>query len=203
MGGRGVLSYSRKGNADADRATAKGSSSGSTSQPMTPEQALAATNPNYSTGYEYRVNCQRCVYAYEMNRRGELCEAKPRIMNGDSPSRDDEVAQNWRNIMQGQTWDKVGSRGKKRTISNLDGKMAEYGEGSRAIVYVTWKGGRSSHVFNAERIGGETKYFDAQTGKAVDISSYIGSSMPTRTMVSRIDNLVPDSRYIDGCITRR
>lgn len=182
---------------------AKGSSSGSTSQPMTPEQALAATNPHYAEGREWQVNCQRCVYAYEMNRRGELCEAKPRIMDGNRPARDDEIAQNWRNVMQGQTWDRVGSRGKQRTISNLDGKMAEYGEGSRAVVYVTWRGGRSAHVFSAERIGGETRYFDSQTGKVVDISDYIGSAMPTRTMLSRIDNLVPDPRYIDGCITRR
>ena len=189
MGGRGASSTS-KGNR-------------SSAAPMTPEQAMAATNPNYVLGPEWQNNCQRCVYAYEMNRRGVLCEAKPRLMDGGRTSRNDEVASNWRNVMEGQTWDQVGSRSQGKTVSNLDSAMASYGEGSRAVVYVTWKGGRSAHVFNAERVGNHTEYFDAQTGRRVDINEYIGQSMPTRTMVSRIDNLVPNPRYIEGCITRR
>lgn len=98
---------------------------------MSPEQALAATNPNYSTGYEYRVNCQRCVYAYEMNRRGELCEAKPKPLTsrGRPDWANDDTGKHWDEMMEGQTWDKVGSRSRPRTISNIDGKMAEYGEG--------------------------------------------------------------------------
>ena len=180
------------------------SSKSSTSQALSPEQALTATNPNYSSGYEYRVNCQRVVYAYEMNRRGELCEAKPKPLtsNGRPDWNNDETGKHWDEMMEGQTWDRVGSRSRPRTIDNLDNQMASSGEGSRAVVYVKWSGSSSAHVFNAERIGGETRYFDAQTGKVVDISHYIGNAMPTKTMVSRIDNLRP-SRYIDGCITRR
>lgn len=57
MGGRGG-SYSRS------------SALGARGKAKTVDQALKDTNPHYSEGREYQVNCQRCVYAYEMGRRG-------------------------------------------------------------------------------------------------------------------------------------
>lgn len=185
MGGRGASSAS---------ATARQVAPGS---PMTIEQAMAATNPNFKRGREWQENCQRCVYAYEMNRRGILCQAKPRILNGH-----DTVAANWSRVFNGQTWQRVGSRSANKVIDNLDKSMAGFGDGSRAVVYVTWKGGRSAHVFNAERLAGKTRYVDPQSGKMVNIQDYISRSMPTRTMVSRIDNLTP-TRLIEDCIERR
>lgn len=180
------------------RGASSSSSSRSSGAIMTPEQAMIATNPNYASGEKWQKNCQRCVIAYEMNRRGVACEAKPRILRGR-----DEVASNWRNLMEGQTWDDVGSRSRKATVENLERAMGAYGDGARAVVYVAWKGGRSAHVFNAERQGGRTIYIDAQTGKMVDIDHYISNAMPTRTMISRVDNRRPNPRYIDGVIERK
>ena len=116
---------------------------------MTIEQAMVATNPNYGKGREWQVNCQRCVYAYEMNRRGVSCYAKPRILNGP-----DNVAASWYKVFDGQTWQKVGSRSAKKTISNIEDSMAGFGDGSRAVVYVKWKNSKSAHVFNVERVAG-------------------------------------------------
>lgn len=157
-------------------------------------QALKDTNPNYSKGKEYRVNCQRCVYAYEMNRRGYDVEAQPRIMQGV-----DTTANNWRNIMENQTWDKLPSR---NTINKILEKMNGYGDGARAVVYVAWKGGRSAHVFIAEQQGIGTVFTDPQTGYYVDIHQYMNAAIKGKTEISRIDNLKPSDK-INGCVKRR
>jgi hypothetical protein len=181
MGGRGG-SYSRSGPL-GPRGKAK-----------TIDQALKDTNPNYTQGHEWQTNCQRCVYAYEMGRRGYDVEAEPRIMKGK-----DDVASNWRNIMENQTWEKMPSRNTAKKISDT---MNGYGDGARAVVYVVWKGARSAHVFMAEQQGGKTVYMDPQTGRHVNIDNYLNSAIKGRTEISRIDNLKP-SDYIKGCAKRR
>jgi SPP1 gp7 family putative phage head morphogenesis protein len=40
--------------------------------------ALKGTNPNYALGWKYQNNCQRCVPAYELRRRGYDVTAKPK-----------------------------------------------------------------------------------------------------------------------------
>lgn len=181
MGGRGG-SYSRSG------------SLGPKGKAKTIEQALKDTNPNFANGREWQTNCQRCVYAYEMGRRGYDVEAKPRIMNGV-----DTTANNWRHIMENQTWTKMPSRNTAQRISDT---MSGYGDGSRAVVFVVWKGGRSSHVFIAEQHGGKTFYMDPQTGRRINVDSYLNNAIKGRTEISRIDNLKP-SQYITGCAKRR
>lgn len=181
MGGRGG-SYSRSGPL-GPRGKAK-----------TVNEALKDTNPNYNQGREWQTNCQRCVYAYEMGRRGYDVEALPRILHGR-----DDVASNWRHIMENQTWEKMPSR---NTAKKIGEAMAGYGNGARAVVYVVWKGARSAHVFMAEQQGGKTIYMDPQTGRHVNIDSYLSSAIKGYTEISRIDNLKP-SNYIGGVAKRR
>ena len=69
MGGRGG-SYSRSGFL------------GPHGKQKTVEEALAGANPHYREGREWQQNCQRCIYAYEMQRRGYDVEALPRIFDG-------------------------------------------------------------------------------------------------------------------------
>lgn len=181
MGGRGG-SYSRSGPL-GPRGKAK-----------TIDQALKDTNPNYGKGREWQTNCQRCVYAYEMGRRGFDVEAQERILKGK-----DDVANNWRNVMENQTWEKMPSRNTAQKISDT---MSGYGDGARAVVYVVWKGKRSAHVFMAEQQGGKTVYMDPQTGRHVNIDRYLDAAIKGRTEISRIDNLKPTD-YINGCAKRR
>lgn len=181
MGGRGS-SYSRSGALGA-RGKAK-----------TVDQALKDTNPNYSKGREWQVNCQRCVYAYEMGRRGYDVEAQPRIMTGT-----DDVADHWRSIMENQTWVKMPSR---NTAKKINETMSSYGDGARAVVYVVWKGARSAHVFMSEQQNGKTVYIDPQTGRHVNIDSYLNAAIKGKTEISRIDHLKPTD-YINGCAKRR
>lgn len=153
----------------------------------TPEQALAATNPNYKSGAnEYTRNCQRCVYAYELQRRGYNVEAKERVLSGTDPMFNGV----WKRGFKNQTWTAQGELGTRNTTveKNIVGKMKNWGDGSRAIVYVAWKGG-SAHVFNVENTGGKVSIFDGQTGKKHSLSEYLSIAKPSKTMISRVDNL--------------
>ena len=160
------------------------------------ETAIETVNPNYGKGKEYKLNCQRCIYAYEMQRRGYDVEALPKILKGE-----DKAASNWDRIMEGQTWDHVGKT-QMQVKNNLLDKMSEYGDGSRAAIYVKWKNRNSAHVFIAEQQKGGTVFLDAQTHKYVDISNYLSNAQPSKTMISRLDNLQP-TELIAECVKRR
>lgn len=160
------------------------------------ETAINAVNPNYGQAEEYSRNCQRCIYAYEMQRRGYDVEALPRILKGQ-----DKAADNWDRIMEGQTWERVGKTQNQVKNGLLD-KMAEYGDGARAAIYVSWKGKRSAHVFTAEQQNGGTVFLDAQTHQYVDISLYLSHASPSKTKISRLDNLQP-TELINECVKKR
>ena len=162
------------------------------------DEAMHNTNPDYNKGLEYQLNCQRCVYAYEMNRRGEDCVAKPRILNGT-----DDYMSEWPKTMVGQTWNCVGSKSKNKVVTNIESTMKSYGDGSRAIVFVTWKKGTTGHVFNVENVKGKIRYVDGQSGRERDIVKTIAKAKPTRTFISRVDNLTPNQVLLDKAIKRR
>lgn len=51
---------------------------GGQSTPMNITDALKGANPNYASGTQYGVNCQRCVQTDELKRRGYDVEALPK-----------------------------------------------------------------------------------------------------------------------------
>ena len=169
--------------------------------PLPPNIAVLVVNPNHATdpsGGPYHRNCQRCVVAYELNRRGISCEAKPRIIPGPDP-----VASQWRNLFVGQTWEKVGSTSRDRVANNIVDNMSDWGVGSRAVIYVKWKG-KGAHVFSAEMMpDGRVLFVDSQSGHTVDINDCLSMAMPTRTEVSRVDNLKPNMVILDEVVERR
>ena len=162
------------------------------------DKAMHNTNPDYNKGLEYQLNCQRCVYAYEMNRRGERCVAKPRILKGT-----DDYMSEWPKTMVGQTWKRIGSKSKNKVVTNIESEMKSYGDGSRAIVMVAWKKGRAGHVFNVENVKGKIRYVDAQVGYEPDIAKTLAKAKPTKTFISRVDNLTPNQVLLDKAIKRR
>lgn len=188
MDGRGSSSASSKGNTDAARAAAL---------------AASVVNPHYESGaLKWKINCQRCVYAYEMNRRGNgVYEAQPNI-DGAFDRYDYYAYGGWRNVMEGQTVQKVGSPSRKKVMTNIDELTTKWGDGSRGIVKVQWKHGKSCHVFNFERINGKTRYFDAQVGKEININDYLAVAKPTKTEISRTDNLKFKREHLDNCVKR-
>ena len=165
----------------------------------TPEEAIAATNPKWGTAEEYGVNCQRCVLAYEMQRRGYNVEALPRVLDGTDP-----MDRRWENGFEGQKWTKPGELGTRNTTveQSIISKMSDWGDGSRAIVYVAWKSG-SAHVFNVENRGGNVSIFEAQTGKKYSLGEYLNISKPSRTTISRVDNLKPNLETMGYAVKRK
>lgn len=170
----------------------------------TASQDLAAVNPGYADSrsardFKYTHNCQRCVPAYEMRRRGYDVVAKPREIDKDGkPSTTDSVWNGWMNVFKGIQFERCNGTGKAK----CDSLMKQWGDGARAEVYVSWSGRNSgAHVFVAENRDGKVVYLDPQTGKE-DVSGYFKLVRKGSTMIARIDNLDP-SDLIDGCCTSR
>lgn len=166
----------------------------------TPEEALASTNPNFAKGKEYQINCQRCVYAYELQRQGYDVEALPHTMTQNDPM---NGMSRWGQGFVGQQWDRNLGNRNTAVEQNIVSKMQQWGDGSRAVVYVTWKRGNSSHVFNIENQGGKVGIFDAQTGKQHKLSEYISNAKPSSTMISRVDNLKPNANVIQYAVKKK
>lgn len=122
--------------------------------------SLEGANPNYSEGYEYRQNCQRCVVAYELRRRGYNVHALPAMVDGNGKlSRFDKAAGNFLQAFQSQPINCLGGKEDVETI------IRSYGRGARAIIVVNWKDG-GAHAFIVENLKHGLVYLDPQTGRA-------------------------------------
>ena len=157
---------------------------------------IARVNPNYSTNkFEWKNNCQRCVSAYELRRRGFDVTAKPlptKSLEEDFLAQHAEYA--WKDAV--RRWCKKGN-GKEQ----VEEFMLKWGDGARAIVGVGFCG-RFGHVFIAEQRNGRTIYIDPQTGSA-DCSSYFEHAVNGQTYIARIDTLTPTNAILDCCKNRR
>jgi hypothetical protein len=163
------------------------------------DEAITVSNPHYSEGREYQYNCQRCVFAYEMQRRGYDVEAMPRIFDGSDTLPYAASSQGWPKVMEGAQLVSMPSR---NTINKMLDQMNDWGDGARAVVKVTWKGGRSGHVFIAEQQGTGTIFLDPQTGRYVDVKAYLDQAIKGKTQLMRVDNLKP-SALIEKCVRPR
>lgn len=171
----------------------------------TASQDLAAVNPSFGTrDPRWTNNCQRCVPAYEMRRRGYDVVAKPRELDSNGmPSASDRVANGWMGTFSGARFETCSGTGRAR----CDSLMRQWGDGARAEVYIKWHKTKQmrrdpgAHVFIAENIGGKVVYRDPQNGKD-DVEWYFKRAESGLTMIARIDNLQP-SGLIDGCCTSR
>lgn len=152
--------------------------------------AYKAWESAYSEYRRYNENCQRCVVAYEMRRRGYDVVAKPRNIDGTDP-----VMSHWRELFNGAKW--VEASGE----SDADALIGEMPVGSRGTVYIAWKkdksGHRSAHVFNFERTSDGIFYRDAQTGK-IDVRDYFSRKDPSISLqIARTDNLELNDEFAD------
>lgn len=160
---------------------------GEKGSPYSIDNALKNVNPNHNYSYsEYSENCQRCVVAYELRRRGYKVEALPTYKNDKLPIVNGYGNGNWQKAFRGAKSVKVGASTPKKTQSNLESKMREYGNGSRAVVRIP------GHVFNCENVRGKIKYVDAQTGIKYTSNNVFGrltSSQTKQVQIIRTDNL--------------
>lgn len=180
FGGRGASGGGSGGNSTLGR---KGS-------PKTPEQAVANVNAaNYNKERGYQINCQRCIWAYELQRRGYDVEALP---NNDGLG----AYGRWHSIVDGkldknylgEPW---GRNTNARNAKEAARIMGEWGEGSRGVIQFSRKSG-SGHVFNVEYSGGKVHVYEAQTGKKMpSLSKYLSEQRadPSFVQIFRTDNL--------------
>ena len=152
------------------------------------QYSLDVTNPNYSTAPQWRNNCQRCVPALEMIRRGNNVTARPSTYGSDYLSY--HPFDVWENADVLQCTNSG--------IEDISQAMAAWGEGARAQVVVYWNSPHGGgHTFIAEQRNGETIFSDPQTGE-MDVTKYFARVVPNKTQFCRIDNL-NFSKHIEVC----
>ena len=155
------------------------------------EEDLAAVNPNFSTGkYEWTHNCQRCVSTLEMRFRGFKVTAKPIPGKAEYDDLALTVELAWKNAV--RKWC-LSDNGRAQVEEN----MRQWGDGSRAIVGMTFPSGMG-HVFFAMQIDGKTVFVDPQY-PAADCEQYFKRYVKSKLYVIRVDNLQPSERIIDCC----
>lgn len=145
--------------------------------------AIQGANPNFSAGGAYRINCQRCVQAFELRRRGYNVIAKPKPSIGNLISWGSECfiqpgqySASWQAFSLGQTEAAV-----KRELIAAP-------EGARYAIYVKWKGrGSGAHVFIAEKENGVIHYMDPQSGN-LDASGYFSRGSKGNFGFFRLDD---------------
>ena len=152
--------------------------------PMSIVDATNGANPYFSTGREYKVNCQRCVQTYELRRRGYDVIAKPKPDANNTISwgsecfiQKGEYKNSWEAYVLGQTEADV-----KKVLENAP-------NGARYSIYVKWqnKYGGSAHVFIAEKTDDIIHYVDPQTGK-MDVSHYFSCGSNGKFGFFRLDD---------------
>lgn len=168
---------------------------GTRGEPFSMANAMFDTNPYHSDDYkEFSENCQRVVVAYEARRRGYDVTAQP-TYKGDKLN---QVAYNddangisrgrWMGAFQDAKPKNVSASTEQGVLNNIDKQMKNYGEGSRGVVQIFYKGG-GGHVFNVERKSGKTQYIEAQTGKVKDFGKTLKNVKTNRVALVRTDNL--------------
>ena len=163
---------------------------GQKGKPYSISDALSRVNPDL-----YSDNCQRCVVAYELLRRGYRVTALP-YYNGDKWA-DSCIggiigAERWRGAFKGAKTSRVGSLSTNRTIENIIDAMHKYGPGARGVVHVSSADLKNGHVFNVENVNGRVQFLEAQTGSRYnrsELRSFLGHTPGIQTTLTRTDNL--------------
>lgn len=148
---------------------------------------LKGLNPYFITHTPaYTENCQRCVIAYEVRRRGYSAHAKPYIGSKKDflPYMDQRYG--WPAVFQKQVAANCGALTSKEVQENIERQMRRYGNHSRAIVKINWLYQPQGHLFIVENIDDMIYFIDPQTGDC-DVSRYFQYIDPARVIIMRSD----------------
>lgn len=166
---------------------------GEKGKPIKMQKAYEDANPNHDKTYtynEYNSNCQRCVVAYEMRRRGYDVTAQP-TYEGDSWPRITGAKGwgRWQGAFRGARVENVSGKNPSTVVKNIQNKMKAYGNGSRGVVRVWYKGRDFGHVFNVEQRGNTTYFIDAQSGERLRANNFFSLVRTGDVTLTRTDNL--------------
>ena len=180
-------------------------------EPMNSEDAdQLSANPNRNSHVgSQRGNCQTCVMAYELRRRGYNVTAKPR--KGDAESQQDKLSHydesGWIDPETGEDVEQILPTKKLNKATAAKWANDTIKEGERYELSVCWNYCRGAHVLIAEKENGVLTLVDPQSGKrrtGDDIVSFFGdihlnstASGNWRPSLRRIDNALPKQEYYD------
>ena len=161
-------------------------------------------NPNYKK--KFTINCQSCVVANELRRRGLDVEAQGNTnREGSAPtllSYHTELV--WADE-NGQTPTSQCADGANilTILTNLDTLTKEKG---RYHIKWQWNRGRGGHIITCERLeDGTMRYYDPQNGKVItDFATYASRfDISSGIKVLRVDTLQINKDLIAGIVSKR
>ena len=162
---------------------------GTKGKPMSVYEAVRGANPYYDGSYkEFSENCQRAVIATEARMRGYNVTAQPTYKGDKLPN---TAYVNPKTGVSSAFWQgafKGAKQEKTPTQASVESKMKEYGNGSRGILQVQWKGG-GGHALNVVNKGGKIQYIDGQIGAKYNGKELFSKIKSSRTQLTRTDNL--------------
>lgn len=148
---------------------------------------LKDLNPYYATHLRaYTENCQRCVVAYEVRRRGYPVFAKPYIGGKADPLPYMNAPDGWPAVFREKIVANCSARTAKKVQETIEWQMRLFGDRSRAVVKVSWKQRGTGHLFMVENIDDAIYFVDPQTGDD-DVGWYFPYIDPNRVMILRTD----------------
>ena len=155
------------------------------------------SNPNYGkAGYD--TNCQRCVVAFELNMRGYNVAALPHIGNSDTYTNDSGWTKFFgKNVDSMVSVSSTSVSGQKNKILK---QMGDWGEHSRAVLRVTWKGKDYGHVINVINSNSGVSAWDAQTGRRVSLDNILSRSSLKKTKLLRTDDANLNNSHIRNAV---
>lgn len=161
--------------------------------PLSIADALKGVNPKFARGTQYAVNCQRCVQTYELRRRGYDVEALPK------PKKNNTIA--WGNECFVDSSGNTPSFTFNQREKDIRSVLANAPDGSRHIIYTTWKNSRSAHVFIAEKENGIIRFVDPQANKD-NVEDYFSRGKEGKFGILRVDDkdITTDSSKIKATV---
>ena len=174
-------------------------------------------NINYGKASEYSVNCQSCVVANELRRRGYNVTALPNLQKTGNIPYELSMRTNWAWIdpktmvmpkkqTAGGIYDITRSGAlKSKSIKELTKELVELvKEPGRYHIDFAWKGKNSGHIITLEKLhNGKIIIYDPQTGKMKnwrELSKEI--SLRYGVNVLHVDNLLVNTDIIDGIVKK-
>lgn len=157
---------------------------------------VTATNPSYGQP-RFNINCVHVVNAHELRRRGYATTATPLPESmGDKGRNSQEALDRWRNPDGSRHYRPIVQ---ERTWTDVKREMAAWPDGARGWIRVTWKGRGAGHIFNVEKVGGEIRYVEAQSGQWVkDMDRVRANASPGKAWgVARMDDLEPTDTVLE------
>lgn len=139
-------------------------------------ETVTHVNPNFEDGREWKVNCNKCVLAYYMQRNGYDVTAGANQGWGDTfgygfdrngnPRKDID---NYITAFKNPTITGVNGIGNE-AYNDIKRQMDAYGNGAMAILRVRWQGG-NGHVFMVENHNGTLVFNDGQPSSSYGVGA--------------------------------